>query len=227
MMLICSLDVSFTPMTHWPSIRLGTSWAKVSTSQVLSKSPKWWPRYSKGSNIFKAGIKAVPEQDSEEKTAEWLEKESVKCKGPWFVRSPKDIGLIEKEFSDFKEHPAKTIILDAFHSKTNLKSMVDHNGLLRCYEKVRTIYRTRKQKQRWWCSKEKAWYCKESSWPCGWSGVSRKVLDERSGKHKNKKGNRGTRLTKTSKSWQHDPMIPSGDCYSNVWDLSGKKHELA
>lgn len=85
----------------------------------------------------------VPEKDSEEKTAEWLEKESVICKGPWFVWSPEDIGVIEKEFSDFKERPAKTIILDAFHSSTKLKSTVDHNGLLRCYEKVRTIYRTR------------------------------------------------------------------------------------
>ena len=47
------------------------------------------------------GIKAVQEQDSQEKTAEWLEKSSgtSTTKGR-FVWSPEDTEVIEKEFSD-------------------------------------------------------------------------------------------------------------------------------
>ena len=61
------------------------------------------------------GIKAVQEQETQEKTAEWLKKSSgtSTTKGR-FVWSPKDAEVIEKEFSDWNEFPKKAFILNAF-----------------------------------------------------------------------------------------------------------------
>ena len=93
------------------------------------------------------GIKAVPEQDSQEKTAEWLEKSSgtSTTKGR-FVWSPEDVEVIEKEFSDCNDFPKKAFILIAFRSRANLKSILERLGERRCYEKVKTIYRFNRKK---------------------------------------------------------------------------------
>ena len=93
------------------------------------------------------GIKAVQEQDSQEKTVEWLEKSSgtSTTKGR-FVWSPKDMEVIKKEFSDWNKFPKKAFILNAFRSRANLKSILERLGERRCYEKVKTIFRFKGKK---------------------------------------------------------------------------------
>ena len=96
-------------------------------------------KYLQG-KCYKDNLKELDEQESQSRTTSWLTSSSGEKKRhkrrQWAEEDHKEI---EKAFSSYK-----AVIFDEFRSNANLAEIADRNGLERCYEKVKTLFKQRK-----------------------------------------------------------------------------------
>ena len=94
---------------------------------------------------MKQGLESLEAVDSKSKTSEWLNlsSETSSKQRRRFLWAQEDEQVIMKEFMAFQTCPVKAVILDCFRSTPSLKEIAERNGLLRCYEKVKNIFKKR------------------------------------------------------------------------------------
>ena len=91
-------------------------------------------------------LATLPEATSEEMMEEWKMKvlasnsvsSATSSKHKW---NSKDVLAIREAFSEFKKCPKKGMIEHTFQRNKELSEIMERNGFIRCYEKVKNIYR--------------------------------------------------------------------------------------
>lgn len=122
----------------------GTNFIELANDNGMVRKVLNRVKYLQG-KCYKDHLKELDEQDSQSRTPSWLTSSSGEKKRhkrrQWTEEDHKEI---ENAFSSYNTYPFKAVIFDEFRSNANLAEIADHNGLERCYEKVKILSKQRK-----------------------------------------------------------------------------------
>lgn len=95
---------------------------------------------------WNTGLQNVPHQETASKTTQWIEDSaslSQGSSGRQWVWSKHDEDVIAKQFEIYNACPRKSTIVNDFNTIEELKDIASRNGLHRCYEKVKNLFKKR------------------------------------------------------------------------------------